>query len=633
MPPKPRAARSARGGREGAAASRSTTHETQSTPAPQSTEPATTSDAPAQPVVLKHDDGEESKPTTTSESTLASAAAQDAPPDEASASATPVDGTDSPGRAPVQRLGSLNASRSASPAVRRGTSTRGKRGMIKPTFTGRRSKEERAALEKEAIEREKARTKEQADADRRKRNEADRKAKREQERASRGRGGYSGAMSGPFSLGSSRDDRKANHRTTSGFGAGSGSRATRIKNEDGGEGSSGYRGSGSGGGGRSSGRREGGGMESSEDEEDAEFPRKDIDLIEISSDENEAAPIARPLRSALPVRIGRKEHQERSFGINTDASTETSAKILEQAEAAGKAPSAAALKQVSGKGKGKMKESDITSSKKPFKGVWQDSDELTSPVKTEENSEDEQMIEAEQVGIVEQPEQTEEGRETPPEAPTQEESRPKARPKSITEPVLQTDEDRAEWARFQSNLSHIRTELGPDDSTTTDATGDVNMADGSSNARKPTVRDNNVYLFQIPPLMPELFSTTIKKEPSDAPALLAAPTPATGLSEAKIKVEEGFTDQAGAGHEAPRFASGCVGKLRVRQSGRTTLDWGGTSYELTPGNKASFLQEVVSLHVVPDHQRVVPEDAGDAISFGRVKGKFVVIPDWGQMLG
>lgn len=77
--------------------------------------------------------------------------------------------------------------------------------MVKPTFTGRRSKEERAALEKEAIEREKARTKEQADADRRKRNEADRKAKREQERASRGRGGYSGAMSGPFSLGSSRE--------------------------------------------------------------------------------------------------------------------------------------------------------------------------------------------------------------------------------------------------------------------------------------------------------------------------------------------------------------------------------------------------------------------------------------------
>lgn len=79
--------------------------------------------------------------------------------------------------------------------------------MIKPTFTGRRSKEERAALEKEAIDREKARTKEREDADRRKRNDAERKAKRDAERAVRGRGGYSGAMSGPFSLGSSREGK------------------------------------------------------------------------------------------------------------------------------------------------------------------------------------------------------------------------------------------------------------------------------------------------------------------------------------------------------------------------------------------------------------------------------------------
>jgi DNA-directed RNA polymerase III subunit RPC4 len=29
----------------------------------------------------------------------------------------------------------------------------------------------------------------------------------------------------------------------------------------------------------------------------------------------------------------------------------------------------------------------------------------------------------------------------------------------------------------------------------------------------------------------------------------------------------------------------------------------------------------------------VPEDAGEAVSFGRVKGKFVVVPDWNHMLG
>jgi DNA-directed RNA polymerase III subunit RPC4 len=89
--------------------------------------------------------------------------------------------------------------------------------MVKPTFTGRRSKEERTALEKEALEREKARTKEREDADRKKRNEADKKARRDAERATRGRGGYSGAMSGPFSLGSSREGRSQPEGLISGW--------------------------------------------------------------------------------------------------------------------------------------------------------------------------------------------------------------------------------------------------------------------------------------------------------------------------------------------------------------------------------------------------------------------------------
>jgi DNA-directed RNA polymerase III subunit RPC4 len=522
--------------------------------------------------------------------------------------------------------------------------------MIKPTFTGRRSKEERATLEKEAMEREKARTKELEAAGRRKQKDLERRLKRDADRAVRGRGGYTGAMSGPFSLGSSREgkhrlvhsneivltnvvDRKANQRTTSGFGGGSGSRATRIKDEGEGGGGGGG-GSGYGASGGSYIKREGGGFESSEDDEDAEFPRKNIDTIEISSDENEAAPIQRSQqRSTLPVRIGRKEHQEKSFGINTDASTETSAKILEQAEASGQAPTAAVLKQVSSKGKGKAKEADGTISKKPFKGVWQDSD--VSPVKTEENSEDEQMASAEQIGIVEKPDQTPDQEEGPPTALSTAESKPSGRTKAISEPVMQTDEDRAEWRRFQNNLSHIRAELGPDAvdlSATVDASGDVNMAEGADKAKKPTVRDNNVYLFQIPPLMPELAAASIKKEPTEAPGPAALPPAPPGKSEVKIKVEEGFTDTA-AGHEAPQFVSGAVGRIRVRQSGRTTLDWGGTSYELTPGNKASFLQEVVSVHVVPEKDRVVPEAGGEAVSFGRVKGKFVVVPDWNEMLG
>lgn len=424
----------------------------------------------------------------------------------------------------------------------------------------------------------------------------------------------------------------------SGFGSGSGSRAIRIKNDgdyQGGSGGSGGSGGRSGGGGAPSIKREDGGYVSSEEEDDAEFPRRDIDLIEISSDENEAkdtAPSQRSSKTSLPVRIGRKEHQERTFALNTDASSEPAAKILEAADTTGQALPKAGSGQTTRKGKGKSKDVMITGERKPFRGVWQDVDDSDVPVKLETVSDDENMADAEQIGNSEAaPQPVEKQEPASPDA----ERKPKMRPKAVTEPVLQTEEDRAEWARFQSNLSHIRAELGPDETPEVDESGDVQMGDSAAKAKKPTVRDNNVYLFQIPPLMPELLPPTIKKEPleaqSTAPAM-APPQPAK--PETKIKLEEGgFSDPSTASTDGPRFASGMVGKLRVRQSGRTTLDWGGTSYELTPGNKASFLQEVVSLNVVPDADRVVPEDAGDAVSLGRVKGKFVVVPDWADMLG
>jgi DNA-directed RNA polymerase III subunit RPC4 len=129
--------------------------------------------------------------------------------------------------------------------------------------------------------------------------------------------------------------------------------------------------------------------------------------------------------------------------------------------------------------------------------------------------------------------------------------------------------------------------------------------------------------------MPEVHLPSLKEGPAEAEEHSAPAPPAK--PEVKIKVEEGFAE-APTG-VASAFASGCVGRMRVRQSGRTTMDWGGTSYELNPGNKVSFLQEVCKMSVTPEQDRVMPEDAGEATSFGRVKGKFVVVPDWSLMLG
>lgn len=412
----------------------------------------------------------------------------------------------------------------------------------------------------------------------------------------------------------------------------------RVKNEgdEGGPSRSGGFGGGSGGGGGGGGggsssikREDGGIVESSEDEEDQEFPRRDIDLIEISDDEDGADVNERHSRSALPIRITRKEHQEKALALNTDASAETAPKDTADASGtAGRKSTGERSGQASRKGKGKANDLEITGVRKPFKGVWQDIDDSDVQVKTENTSDDEQMLDAEQIGMG--ADETEAPQKEEPLSPTIE-RKGKGRTRSIAEPVLQTDEDRAEWARYLENRKHIRAELGPDETPPVDTAGDTAMTEGAAPAPKTSVRDNNVYLFQIPPLMPELLEPGEKKEPTDAtePSAPGAPV----KKEVKVKLEEGFSDPSARAAQGPRFSSGMVGKLRVRQSGRTTLDWGGTSYELAPGNKASFLQEVVSIHVVPEKDRVVPEDAGEAVSFGRVKGKFVVTPDWAEMLG
>jgi DNA-directed RNA polymerase III subunit RPC4 len=142
---------------------------------------------------------------------LPTPADNDSTSNDTSAAATPQDGAEASTRPPVQRLGGLRSaepsSRSASPSVKRGSTKTGKKVMPKPMFTGRRSKEERAALEKEQLEREKVRNRDQEKEAAFQARRKEREAAKEASRATRGRGGYSNAMSGPFSLGSSKEGR------------------------------------------------------------------------------------------------------------------------------------------------------------------------------------------------------------------------------------------------------------------------------------------------------------------------------------------------------------------------------------------------------------------------------------------
>ncbi|KAF2646114.1 hypothetical protein P280DRAFT_464367 [Massarina eburnea CBS 473.64] len=609
MPPKAARGRGGtRGGRGGARGGASSSQPAQSADTPQET---STAGAVESAVVPKQEDGAHTNIATTIEPGAAS---------YGSTSTSTV--AETAARAPRQRLDSLksaeSSSRSASPSVRRGTSTRGRKAPALPTFTGRRSKEERDARTAATMAREEERNKYRDAEAARKQKQKEKAELRARNSAARGRGGYSGAVSGPFSMASARDKKASRNFAGygtggSGGGGGSGSRATRVKDEYDGAGSSGR----SGGSGVKREDGDDGGDVSSDDDQDAGVPRKDIDLIEISSDEDEA-PSARQ-RTQLPVRIGRKEHKERIMGINTDASTESSGKLLQEAEATGDSAPAEGVEGASRKGKGKAKDFEITGERKPFKGMWQEPEDAEAKVKSEPVSDDENMaMDAEQVGIGADAETQE----------MQPGAERKLKLREHKEPNLQTEEERAEWARFQANLRHVREELGPEDEPIADSSGDVKMDDSN----KPNRRDNHAYLFQLPPIIPELLESKVKKEQSDPQS--KAPDAVQPAQNPPVKQEEGeFSSTLPKEAEGPRIASGRVGKLRVHQSGRTTLDWGGVDYELTPGKPASFLQEVVSLRIREEKERVVAEMAGEAVSLGRVKGKFVVTPDFSTIFG
>lgn len=422
-------------------------------------------------------------------------------------------------------------------------------------------------------------------------------------------------------------DKRNEHRVTT-----SGSRAMRVKREDvdtdgdvtmaGG----------------TSIKRENGGYVSSEDDVDGDLPRQDIDFIEISSGEDEAGSSNRKSKSQrsrgtpglLPVRIGRREHPERVVGINTEASSESAAKILLEAEAAGTEIKVEDGATAPRKGKGKIKDVEITGVRKPYRGMWSESEEQRLQVKAEPLSDDEgHMPGVETVNISEQSADQEPVK--PPVASPETEKRAKLRARAHAEPTMQTDEERAEYARWQANLEAIRVELGPPDDSLTETESEATPKNVNAPAAAPNqnIRDNNTYLFHFPPKMPNVTPSTIKQEPHESAH--AVPAQASTSSATKSKEEEKEKERNRPIH-GMNVAPGRAGKIRVHESGRATLSWGGERFELTPGQEVSFMQETVDWEYVPKRMRVVRTEAGDSTAFGRVKGKFVVVPSWTKML-
>lgn len=133
----------------------------------------------------------------------------------------------------------------------------------------------------------------------------------------------------------------------------------------------------------------------------------------------------------------------------------------------------------------------------------------------------------------------------------------------------------------------------------------------------------------------------MKTEPGENAIKVAAPPPPNipvSLKQQKLSAK---AQQALLESFPP---SGIAGKLRVHKSGRITILWGSGNegdgsieFDVSRGSTMGFLQEAVIVKQnSPWGEQDVDEKGkqkGAAFSLGQVKGKFVVSPDFGKLIG
>ncbi|KAK5167482.1 uncharacterized protein LTR77_007181 [Saxophila tyrrhenica] len=358
---------------------------------------------------------------------------------------------------------------------------------------------------------------------------------------------------------------------------------------------------------------DGGYVSSDDDEGEDRMNVEDFGIIDLTQNEG-------PRDFYAPVRMMRVQHKDRALGINAEGATNQDGAVAVESN------DVPANVDVTEKGKGKQKASqdfEVTSEKHVFQAVYSDSEDDVR-AKPQIKPDPEATTTQQHDDPPSSPELRRKGKErikalgrTPSPGPPG------------TEYV--TREEREEHARHQNDLRLLRSELG-DPTPTNDANGDATMTDSDRQDK----RAEKVYLFQFPPILPDLVPVPIKPDPEaaengteDAMHVDPAPPPAANTADKPIKVE----DNASPPPKAP-LPSGAVGKLHVHASGRVTLDWGGTAMTLNMGTEAGFLQDVLCVSL-PEGKMGEDGEAlgtGEAVSMGQVKGKFVVVPEWGELV-
>ncbi|KAJ2906608.1 putative urease accessory protein [Zalerion maritima] len=141
---------------------------------------------------------------------------------------------------------------------------------------------------------------------------------------------------------------------------------------------------------------------------------------------------------------------------------------------------------------------------------------------------------------------------------------------------------------------------------------------------EPENKDGRLFLFQIPPVMPQLarnnrpaVANPVKSEPADDDDISMLDAPPAGQPTPTVDLTE--EDLPGKGPITPE--AGYIGKMHVRKSGKVELDWGGQSMSVKCGLERESASNV--LIIEKDDAKNQGQVVGSALSMGRLAGNFV----------
>ena len=420
--------------------------------------------------------------------------------------------------------------------------------------------------------------------------------------------------------------------------------------------------------------------------DDEEGPKLEIAQISLISDDeslnnDDTAKDKRREKTPLPdgfqlrpVRLERHEHVEPQFGINTDASSLTSAELRRRAKSRNEVEGSLFLPeedtaQVIGSTKKagrKPRDVEIVRHERKWKGVYEDAenDEYVF-IKSEPPEDDVAMSEViaggnDDVMEIDNEQATRGAAPTAPpdgpaaigrddDIPTRDMRRPKAPGYLNPQPpqsclTEEEDEDLAKMVSIFKELQQDQHQSEMEITTSSPSpTLDHDLADLKGNTR----REGRVFLLQLPPILPTLRDASKMPKPLKPEKGYPLPDPAFhhGIKPDPDTKSATSSLPPPTNNVLSSLQAGCPGSFMIYETGHMRASWGGLDLEIEATRPAGCAQEVL----VHGFDRVVTkvedqaEDRGkwedvitcgdSAWSMGSVEGGFTAGLDWGGLLG